>query len=487
MITVAVCAGGGAEPRPECLAALNGDVPVYTAATSWEARAQALADCETEVLALVDGDVVVPSGWLERLQGEWEEASMDIAAIGGSIVNDLGLGSIEYGGEAFDFDPLERTLFGGNLSFRRRALVGAGGFAPPVDGRDGLDWLSEEHEAQRQLGHWGWLGRYVPELRAERISPEKPRLARRRWRYGVRQGIAHSRPAGAAARQALTSAAGVPLALARGNRGAAADRAGRAAENAGVVLAPLAGKRRDQTPTPAPASARHPHERPPIVLLYHRVAAPAEDPLNLCVTPEHFRQQVAVLAEELEIVPMAQLAAERRPGTVAITFDDGYLDNLTDALPVVAEAGGSMTLFAATGRLMSGERFEWDQGELMSADQAREFAAHAAADLSAHTRNHPSLAGMPAEAARDEIAGSREDAAALRGGDAPPGFAYPFGIPRQNVDEQAMHLVEEAGYDYAVVNQPIAVSPDHDRFAIPRFFAPDVTGAEFRDWLLTRV
>jgi peptidoglycan/xylan/chitin deacetylase (PgdA/CDA1 family) len=232
---------------------------------------------------------------------------------------------------------------------------------------------------------------------------------------------------------------------------------------------------------------RSAHDPPPIILLYHRVAAPEEDPLNLCVSPSNFRDQVAVLADELQIVPMAQLAAERRPGTVAITFDDGYLDNLTEALPVVADAGGAMTLFAATGRLTGGEGFEWDEGELMSADQAREFAAHPAADLSAHTRNHPSLAGMPPDDARDEIAGSRDDAAALRGGDAPPGFAYPFGIPRQNVDEQAMHLVAEAGYEYAVVNQPIAVSPDHDRFALPRFFAPDISGDAFRDWLRVRL
>ncbi|MEA2143277.1 MAG: hypothetical protein QOI64_1707, partial [Solirubrobacteraceae bacterium] len=290
------------------------------------------------------------------------------------------------------------------------------------------------------------------------------------------------------ARQALASGAGIPVALARGDRRAAGERAARAAENAGVVLAPIWGRERHREAAPPPA---RPHrtlgDHPPIILLYHRVAASADDPLNLCVSPANFREQVAVLADELEIVPMAQLAAERRPGTVAITFDDGYLDNLSEALPVVAEAGGSMTLFAATSRLTSGERFEWDDGELMTADQAREFAAHAAADLSAHTRNHPSLAGMPLETARDEIAGSREDAADLRGGDPPPGFAYPFGIPRQNVDEQAMYLVEEAGYDYAVVNQPIPVYPDHDRFALPRFFAPDIAGATFRDWLRARL
>jgi peptidoglycan/xylan/chitin deacetylase (PgdA/CDA1 family) len=512
VITVAVCTSGGRPPLDECLAALPPGTRVFDAPASWQARAQALAECATEVLALVDGDVVVPAGWLERLEAQWRSAGTDIAAIGGPIsIPDAGddwrasaLGGVDYGDAPMDLDPLERTLFAGNLSFRRRALVGVGGFQPPVDGRDGVDWLSEEHEAQRQLGHWGWLERYVPELRARRIAPDKPRIAARRFRYGVRQGIARSRPVGAAATQALASAAGIPVALARGDRRAAAERAARAAENAGLVLAPIVAPRAWQLGAPAttlhPAAAPDPvtgapatptrrpvHDLPPIVLLYHRVASPAEDPLRLCVSPANFREQVAVLTEELEIVPMAALAAERRPGTVAITFDDGYLDNLTAALPVVAEAGASMTLFATTGRVTSGERFEWDEGELMTAEQAREFAAHPSADLSAHTRNHPSLAGLTRDEAWDEIAGSREDAAALRGGDAPAGFAYPFGILRQNVDDQARRLVEEAGYEYAVVNQPIPVSADHDRFVLPRFFAPNVGAEPFRAWLRARI
>lgn len=102
-----------------------------------------------------------------------------------------------------------------------------------------------------------------------------------------------------------------------------------------------------------------------IVLLYHRVARPAEDPWKLAVAPETFSGQLEMLANELRIVTMSELAAAARAGkvpdrAVAITFDDGYLDNLEAALPLLASHGAPATLYVASG-YVGAAVYWWDE------------------------------------------------------------------------------------------------------------------------------
>ena len=71
-----------------------------------------------------------------------------------------------------------------------------------------------------------------------------------------------------------------------------------------------------------------------MILGYHRIAAPGEDPLALCVRPDHFDEQLAVLETEARPVPLAQLVQGLAAGalpmrTVAVTFDDGYVVQYT--------------------------------------------------------------------------------------------------------------------------------------------------------------
>ncbi|MEA2424759.1 MAG: hypothetical protein QOH13_1169, partial [Thermoleophilaceae bacterium] len=229
MITVAVCVAAGAEPAAETIDALGGRAVVVRADTVWQARRRALAECDSEVLAFVDGDVVVAPGWIESLEAAWAEAPQEIAAIGGPVrmrgvahahgsaarTPDAVASLVDLGSEALDLDPLERTLLAGNLSFRVAPLRGAGGFAPTVDRGDARDWFAEEHEAQRQLGHWGWLVRYDPAPAAERLPDWPGRPRGRRFRHGLRLGIARGRSAAVAARALAPALAGAIVARLR--------------------------------------------------------------------------------------------------------------------------------------------------------------------------------------------------------------------------------------------------------------------------------
>jgi glycosyltransferase involved in cell wall biosynthesis/peptidoglycan/xylan/chitin deacetylase (PgdA/CDA1 family) len=121
--------------------------------------------------------------------------------------------------------------------------------------------------------------------------------------------------------------------------------------------APARGLRR--RPAPAHDDARTPPfgtagDPPPraAILCYHRVAALRPDVHHLCTPPERFAAHMQLLAARFRPVPLAQLAAEAaagelRPGTVAVTFDDGYLDNLEVASPIAAELEIPVTFFVS--------------------------------------------------------------------------------------------------------------------------------------------
>lgn len=93
----------------------------------------------------------------------------------------------------------------------------------------------------------------------------------------------------------------------------------------------------------------------PKILVYHRVARLPTDPQLLCVSPEHFREHLAVLQGRCRVVSLAEVAAAvrgERPlphRAVALTFDDGYADALMAAAPALESFGMPATVFVRTG------------------------------------------------------------------------------------------------------------------------------------------
>ncbi len=101
--------------------------------------------------------------------------------------------------------------------------------------------------------------------------------------------------------------------------------------------------------------------------MYHRVAPLRQpDPWALAVEPERFEQQIAYLKQKRTILSMDRLVNELRSNTlpgnaVAVTFDDGYCDNLIYAMPVLARYGVPATVFVATGYIDRNEPYWWDE------------------------------------------------------------------------------------------------------------------------------
>ncbi len=105
-----------------------------------------------------------------------------------------------------------------------------------------------------------------------------------------------------------------------------------------------------------------------LVLLYHRVAGPRFDPQLLDVTPQNFDAQMRVLSERMEPLALSEFEKLRRAGklparAVAVTFDDGYADNLYAAAPRLNANGIPATVFVTAGMIGSGREFWWDEVE----------------------------------------------------------------------------------------------------------------------------
>ena len=221
-----------------------------------------------------------------------------------------------------------------------------------------------------------------------------------------------------------------------------------------------------------------PYDRPRI-LMYHMIREPIPGRKfnSLRVAPAMFERQIRHLAEEgWRSLTMSEAFARRESlpeKTVVITFDDGYRDNLTHALPILERYGFRATLYLVTDRHdrdWSGERKAKNLGAglaeepKLSDDEVKRLLESGVFEIGGHTRTHANLSRLDDAGKRAEICGGREEieerfATACRS------FAYPFGI----YDDRDERIAAECGYTHAVTTETgIADLRRCDPYALPR-------------------
>jgi peptidoglycan/xylan/chitin deacetylase (PgdA/CDA1 family) len=275
-----------------------------------------------------------------------------------------------------------------------------------------------------------------------------------------------------------------------------------------------------------------------VVLIYHRVL-PALDPMfPREITASDFDAQMNAIARHCTPMPLAAAvralkAGDLPPRAVAVTFDDGYADNATVALPILQKHGVPATFFIATAFLNGGRmwndsvveairRLPHEQIDVtdlglgvlaLPTDAARGTAAAAILRAIKHrppkarlaiSRRFENEASQPLP---DDLMMTSGQIRTLHGagmeigahtrthpilrllsdaeaeaeikenvsdlekivGQPVRAFAYPNGRPSEDFEPRHRQLVESLGFDYAVSTRRGAAHAGSDIYELPRF------------------
>jgi peptidoglycan/xylan/chitin deacetylase (PgdA/CDA1 family) len=101
-----------------------------------------------------------------------------------------------------------------------------------------------------------------------------------------------------------------------------------------------------------------------LILGYHRISVTEDDVYDTCVSPENFARHMESLRRYAHPISLSTLVQNLKegslpPNSVAVTFDDGYVDNLHFAKPILEKYEIPATVFICTG--YAGGEFWWDE------------------------------------------------------------------------------------------------------------------------------
>jgi peptidoglycan/xylan/chitin deacetylase (PgdA/CDA1 family) len=221
------------------------------------------------------------------------------------------------------------------------------------------------------------------------------------------------------------------------------------------------------------------------ILMYHQIdtAPPRGSPLRgLVVSPRTFWWHLLALKllgyrglsmSELE----PYLRGDCSGRVVGITFDDGFANNLTHALPLLTRFGFTSTCYVVANHI--GQYNQWDaqhgiaQVPLMNALQLKQWVA-AGQEVGSHSLTHANLPNLTQEQQWREITQSKVALEAL----VPQvkgvrHFCYPYGA----LDQVSVRAVAAAGYTTATttVRGRVVVGPEQSLLELPRVLVSRTT------------
>lgn len=209
------------------------------------------------------------------------------------------------------------------------------------------------------------------------------------------------------------------------------------------------------------------------ILMYHHVGDSA-DQSSTNLSTEAFRRQMHFLRlYRYRVIGLKEFLIQIRSGrrvpmnTVVITFDDGYLDNIKNAFPILKELNFPATVFMITRNI--------NEPGWLSEEDLR-ILDDSAVSTGSHTVNHAFLPQLDEKVALFELRESKKRLEKILGHPVLL-FSYPAG----GVTRQIKELVEKEGYEGAVTTN--YGRKTHDPFVLHRIKATEGGGNLFGFWI----
>lgn len=292
---------------------------------------------------------------------------------------------------------------------------------------------------------------------------------------------------------------------------------------------------------------RYLHKKP-IILAYHRVFTPKADPQLLCVSPKNFEEQLQILIKYYNPISLAELSHAIKKQSlpnkaIVITFDDGYIDNLLFAKPLLEKYKIPATIFVTTHYINKKKELWWDELEritlpiehtwdvtqnffpsakyktyaelhqklqplsfqareealaalrkkynlkdhprkfyrVMTSDELREIAQSPYIEIGSHGITHSRFSSQNKKELLYEIRGSKTFLENITQ-KLVTSFSYPFGT-HADIGTQTPTIVAQSGYSSATANFPAPVTKRTNRFLLPRYLVRNWSGKHLKQKL----
>lgn len=218
------------------------------------------------------------------------------------------------------------------------------------------------------------------------------------------------------------------------------------------------------------------------ILMYHSLSPEARKENRLSVSVKTFERQMRFLKErKYNVLPLEELAALIRDNkkipahTVAITFDDGYKNNYTYALPILKKYNLAATIFIITDEVgrQQNDRLSWEEIKIMK-DSGLIF-------IGSHALGPEPFINIKSESEiRRQVFESKKILEEKLGCSVAV-FSYPEG----RFNAKITQLVKDAGYQFAVATNPGKKIRNKDIYALKRLRVSENTGNLFTFWIQT--
>ena len=216
------------------------------------------------------------------------------------------------------------------------------------------------------------------------------------------------------------------------------------------------------------------NNRPIPILMYHSIQNEKKGSKlrGLSVPPFLFKIHMLTLKilgfKGLKISDLLPYIKGEKTGKVfGITFDDGYLNNFSEALPILKSFNFSSTCYLVSSNISGVNYWDIPNGvspkKMMSEDDIKNWLA-AGMEIGSHSVNHVRLAEIENKILiRNEVLNSKKDLE-KRFKVSIDHFCYPYG----SFSDRVLSIVEECGYHTAVTTKRSKVYQNSNIFKLPR-------------------